>query len=406
MTKRLTITLLLIAMLANFGFGFAKGISRPMTSDSLCFLKIACSVAGGDGYWLREGFWPATPTMTRSPAWPLTVSVALRTVPYARPDVTMRVLCLLLNALNAVLLSALAFRALGQVPKIAAITGILYAIHPTALFFAYEGSSEILFLTLTTSGILLLMSGEMRRIIGFLLLGFAALTRPNFVLWLPFVAFLVLGLGVRCRNLLTRRNFLLFTLGSFLFAAPSLLWAIRNYTVCGRFPVLNTLSGQTFYGGNNPSVADTLEYWGYWIFPDNIPGEKSMFEMSKTMNEEQVDRYYSAKGKEYIRTHWFAMPRLLLGKLIRAYVPIPWQPGWLVYGASAFRWPLYVMFIIGICAFWRDVRPAYRVILAAMTLTNIVTVLIFWGYVRFAFAIEPYFLPVIAIVVGKAISRE
>lgn len=335
--------------------------------------------------------------MTRSPAWPLAISLVLKVVPYAPPDAAMRVLCLLLNSLNAVLLAALAFRTAGRVPAVWAITGLLYMIHPTALFLAYEGASEILFLTLVTAGILLLMRGGMCRITGFLLLGASALARPNFVLWLPLVAFFLLVQGLRRRDIFTRRNALAFAVCSLVFVVPSLMWALRNYSVCGRFPVLSTLRGQTFYGGNNPIVADTLEYWGYWVFPDEIPGEKSMREMSATMSEDQVDCYYFAKGRQYIRTHWFSMPRLLLGKFVRAYVPVPWKPGWQVYAASAFRWLLYIMFAVGICSFRRAISPTYLTVLAAMILTNILSNLIFWGCARFAFAIEPLLMPIAAI---------
>jgi hypothetical protein len=144
-------------------------------------------------------------------------------------------------------------------------------------------------------------------------------------------------------------------------------------------------------------VANTLGYWGYWVFPDSIPGETTMAELSKTMSEYEVDEYYFKNGKEYLQQNWFTLPRLLLGKFIRAYVPIPFAPIWETYVASLYRWLLYFGTVIGLCFGWKKVSPIYRVCLVSMALTNFVTVMVFLGYVRFAFALEPFFLPLFGI---------
>ena len=386
---------LVVALAVNLAAGVASGLRRPMTSDAHYYLNIAQSLAAGQGYVLRDGFWPQAPTMTRSPAWPCTVALLLRALPSVSPDLLMRGLCLLLNAVVALLLARLGWVLL-RVRWAAALAGLAYALHPEALYLATGGGSEILFLALTAGGTLLMLHGDWRRWLGILCLGLACLARANFVLWVLFAAAGVVLRAWLTREPSLRRWLLQGALAAALFLLPSGLWAARNYTVCRHFPVLSTLRGQTFYGGNNAVVADELDNWGYWIFPNSIPGEQTMLDMSRTMSEYEVDEYYFRRGAAYVKRHAFGLPRLLLGKLIRAYVPVPWKPNWGTYAIGLIRLLIYLGAAAGGLALWRRLHPVFRVTLAAMAATNVATVLMFWGCARFAFALEPFLLPLFA----------
>lgn len=479
--NRIALLLVLsLALAVNFTVGLKMGMSKPMTSDAEFYLLIAKSLAAGDGYSLREGFWPDTPTMTRSPAWPFAVSVGLRVCPGLSPDVVMRGLNLVLNSLVAVLVALLARRMIScqvaellrESPEAPAFTasrtqqlgnsttlfsilaGALYIVHPQALYLAYGGASEILFLVLSLTGTLLLLSQKQRVMScsvaellhkepsslsrndpttqqpnnstafpaadlgGFLLLGLACLVRPNFILWIVFFAGLVIlrprtgGVAsalVYGGHYVARRGFArwlaIIGVGILIFLTPSLLWAVRNYQICGHFPVFSTLSGQTLYGGNNGIVANNLEQWGYWVFPNAIPGETPMVELSRRMSEYEVNDYYNRKGSEYIRTHLLEMPRLWLGKMLRAYWPLPWKAtaGGLV--AGVYRGLLYLAVVAGLIIGWRRLSRPYGVILTAMVLANIATVLIFWGCSRFAFAVEPFLIPVAVVALAILLPR-
>lgn len=414
MTRKISrpvLVVLVAATAVNLLAGVVYGLRRPMCSDASYFLGIAKSLADGHGYFLKEGFWPDQPTMSRAPAWPFLVSAGLRACRSVSPDLLMRIMSLALNAVVAALVAALALR-LFRTAAAALIAGLAWAVYPMALFEACEGNSEILFLGLALTGVLLILersgteapdggpalpaiqpASSARFLAGCLTLGCACLVRTNFVL---FGVFALVTLGVCCRFRFSVRAARLLAMGLLLFSLPSGLWALRNYRVCGDFPVLSTLRGQTLYGGNNPVVAETLPYWGYWVFPDVIPGEKTMYELSRTMSEYDVDCYYTRKARAFIRGHKLAMPRLLLGKLIRAYVPIPWKPSLGSYAVSAVRWVLYATALAGLIVAWRRVDRTYRAILAAVMLTNVTTVLLFYGYSRFAFELDPFLLPLSA----------
>lgn len=419
---------LVAALVLNLGIAFVLGVHRPMESDSFYFLCIAKSLAQGHGYMLQEGFWSAVPTMSRAPAWPWVVSIGLRVFPGGSPDGVMRVMACLLNALAAGLVAWLA-GALFRRRSVALCSGLIYALYPVALYEAYEGTSEILFVVLTLAGTLLVLSHDWRRFVGMLTLGAAVLVRPNFLTWIGFAVF-----AVACQRVYQRwsraagsqgassccprcgadvpirldsggeadgdirptsglRKGLLAVVLVFLFVLPPLLWAARNYRVCGHFPVLSTLRGQTFYGGNNAVVADTLEFWGYWVFPNSIPGERPMYELSQTMSEYEVDVYYFNHGVAWIRQHVSAMPRLILGKLVRAYVPVPWKLSAKSAAVSMFRLALYMLSAVGLCLWWRRMDSVLRGVLVAMLLANVLTVAAFWGCARFAFELDPFLIP-------------
>ncbi len=441
--RRVLTLVLAVALVLNLGVAIGLGLNRPMQSDSFYFLCIAKSLAQGHGYVLQEGFWPAAPTMSRAPGWPWVVSLGLRALPGANPDAMMRVMAGLLNTLAAGLVAGLAW-VLFRRRLTAVCSGLAYALYPVALYEAYEGTSEILFIVMALAGTLLLLNRDWRRPVGVLTLGAAALVRPNFVAWIVFAGAVLAWQAVcygrsrttarsctapgspscgadvssawtdaeaggdtspttgapRAAHGLSATNLhkgLMAVVLILLFLLPPLLWAGRNYHVCGHFPVLSTLRGQTFYGGNNSVVADTLEYWGYWIFPNSIPGEPTMYELSRTMSEHEVDVYYFNRGVAWVRQHAAAMPRLVLGKLIRAYVPVPWKPSAKSAAVAGCRLALYMLSGIGLCLWWRRLDPAFRVVLVAMVLANALTVVLFWGCARFAFELDPVLIPFAAL---------
>ncbi len=400
-TWKLIVPVFLVALAVNIGMGFKLGMSRPMTSDAEYFLDIAGNVAEGRGYVLDHGYWPGAPTATRLPGWPLLVAAFLRVSHTADPNVVMRLICLVINSLAAALLALLTKRLLGR-ELLAYAVGLLYVIHPTGLYMAYEGMSEPLFLVTVTTGVLLLLGATNRaRLIGMLCMGVACLVRAQFILW----AFFALPMATVWywfrRECPSRKQALLVVTGVALCLLPSVLWAVRNQRVSGDFPVISTIKGAALYGGNNAVVADTLEWWGYWVFPDNIPGETRMATLAEHMSEFEVEKYHNQRGWEYILSHKRGMPRLWLGKLVRAYVPVPWKPSLGTWSVSAYRWLLYAAVPIGLFLRGRRLSPVYRLTVAAMVLANVAAVVVFWGCARFAFAMEPFLLPLAALLVMR-----
>jgi hypothetical protein len=47
-------------------------------------------------------------------------------------------------------------------------------------------------------------------------------------------------------------------------------------------PRRSATEGETLYGGNDERVVTHLSVWGYWIMPDEIPGEKTKRDLAQT----------------------------------------------------------------------------------------------------------------------------
>lgn len=402
----MTTATLLFALATNFGMGLKLGMDEKMVSDAHFYLQIAKNFAEGKGYSSPSTHWPNSPTMSNLPGWPILVSIALSFFDDSQPDTVMRILCLSMNSMASVLIFWLTF-VLFRRSAAAFISGLAYSLHPTGLKLAYSGLSEILFILLVTIGLLILLinaRSHLPKFIGFLILGCSSVVRANFVLFIPFVL-LFFGISSGRRVIFSSKRLLANLICVAILLLPMSIWTIRNYSVSGQFPVLSTLSGATFYGANNPIVANNLEYWGNWIWPDFIPGEVTMKEMARTMTEIEVQRHYSQKGMEYVLNNLFIMPRLLLGKFIRAYVPVPFKPDWQSYVASLFRWFLYAGSILGLAVSWKETAIKYRILFLSMLFVNISTVLIFLGNARFAFEIEPFAIPFFSMGVTHLISK-
>ena len=131
-----------------------------------------------------------------------------------------------------------------------------------------------------------------------------------------------------------------------------------------------------------------------------------MWELSRTMSAYEVDVYYVNKGKTFIRENLPSMPGLMLGKIVRAYVPIPWNPSLRSSALAAYRWAITIGLILGCFYVWGGLSHEFRLALLAMWLTNVATVLIFYGAARFAFAIEPFYLPFAAVAVSELVFRK
>ncbi len=204
--------------------------------------------------------------------------------------------------------------------------GLGVALSPALVFVAVSGMSEVAFLFLMILGLVLLTSGGILPHLGALSLGLAVTIRTNFILAGP-LAFLAYLLLPSVRQEIAKR----FHLGGVvvllvLFALPITAWTIRNARVTGQFPVLAAIEGETFRGSNNPVVATDRQFWGSWIMPDEIPGEAPKFELAKTMSDVELSRHYHNEGVDWIEWNPRDFAWLTVGKLVRGFLPIPWNP--------------------------------------------------------------------------------
>src|SRR5207237_161255 len=133
-----------------------------------------------------------------------------------------------------------------------------------------------------------------------------------------------------------------------------------------------------------------------WVFPDVIPQEIPKQQLAQHLSEGELNRYYANKAKTYVLQNWFGYPRLILGKLIRGFVPVPWVPRFDSYMASLVRWSLYGAF------FWAVRSHILRnewftLLLVAMLIVTLITTVSCYGTYRFTFCLEVYLLPCVGV---------
>ncbi|MBB6051595.1 ArnT family glycosyltransferase [Armatimonas rosea] len=268
--------------------------------------------------------------------------------------------------------------------KLAILSALLSAFYFPHIYFSTVFASENLFIFLLSLGILLFtknLKTESRYglILSGLILGFSTLTRPFAILLLP--AFLLVIVITHKKNV-ARAIFpaILYALSFTSIVAP---WTIRNYLVHGKFVLVATNGGSTFYGGNNTTVATQPKLLGAWVSTTELP-YRSM--VDATPNEYAHDKMEWKLGIDWIRDHPLSIPVLFISKIIRFFLP-DFNSGnkLMLLSNVIFSTPVLILCIIGIVKSLKTYRlfsTEWLVIHLAMTST-LITAIVFWGDPRF-----------------------
>ena len=365
----------------------AGPLNRPAVGDALFYVDLAHSMAAGKGYVATHSPWPGQPHLGRLPLWPwlLTLPVWLFER-FLGEYAVLRLSAVLVHGICCALLTLLTFQ-VWRDWLAAAVAGFLLAVYAPAISLTQDALSEPAFLCMALAGMLLLCRSGWQQAAGAGLAGLAALSRANFVLF-PFALALA--------AVLWRPHFLHYwkrmAVLTAIFLLPATGWVMRNYYVSGVFPLLTALEGEAFYGANNDVVKTYVKSWGFYAFPDDIPGEKPKQELAKHMNEAELDHYYRSKGLAYARANWFIYPNIILGRFVRAFIPLPISPTVVTYLASLERWLLYGVFVLVLRR--RVIKDSfYGLSLTAFFLITVATVALYYGTFRFAFPLEALMIP-------------
>lgn len=207
--------------------------------DAEAYRRIALEIRAGD--WLGDAVYYL------DPLYPFFLAAIYS---FVEPD-SRGVLLVqaLLDALTVVLVLLVARRVFGDRSALAA--GLLAATYKLFFYFVGLLQKEALMLFLLMSALLLILRAAERYrpvawLPGGLLIGLAALTRGNSLLFAPA---LLVWIAIEGRGPLARRAVagLCFTLGVAAIIAPVTL---RNHFVGGDLVLLNSQAGQNFYIGN------------------------------------------------------------------------------------------------------------------------------------------------------------
>ena len=231
-----------------------------------------------------------------------------------------RVLQLLIGAWSCVLAYGLTAKCFSQ--RVGVITGLLCACYWVLAYFDGELLLPVLLVFLLLLGFYLAFSAAERRSVllagaAGLVFGLFAITRPNILVFFPFL----LWWALRLKQVGTGRQRLAFTLLLGLGCAlPPALVTLRNRVVGDDWVVVASQGGVNFYIGNNPEsngmqavVPGTRQTW-WGGYEDTVALAEQA--SGRPLQPSEVSRYWFGKAFAYIRSqpgHWM---RLTLRKAL------------------------------------------------------------------------------------------
>jgi hypothetical protein len=321
-----------LALRLVFALGYWVG--KPLTLDEQEYLTLARSIADGRGFTYDVPGQPSSARrhFGRAPLYPAFLATILTVagqdaasgpqpsdakpgqIP-ARALAAVKIAQAVVGALGVWLIGILAARAAG--PTAGMVAGVIGAVYPPLVWICGYALSETLYSVLALASALLLdvsLSRDTTRrgmpaFAAGVVAGLAVLTRPAMLF---FVLLASLFLIVRCRVALAA----LMIVGALLVVSP---WTVRNAHEYGRFVLVASEGGVTFWTGNHPFARGE----GDLAANPNIKREYLAFEARfPDLTAEQLEPVYYREALGYIAGHpreWIA---LLARKAFYAVVPI------------------------------------------------------------------------------------
>lgn len=335
-------TALLAAAAVGLGlrvaFGFVYWTDQPMTRDEREYLSLARGLAAGRGFTYDEEILSsAQDPFGRAPGYPAFLALVgggrtvTRTVP-----ASVKIAQCVVGAAGVILAGLVAGRLAGS--RAATIAAWLAAVYPPLVWVAAYAWSEAIAWPL---GLLVVWwfdraaasadreAWKSAAIAG-ALTGLAILVRPSTILFVP------LALGW----LAWRRRFTLAVALSLGAAAVVTPWTLRNIAEYGRFVLVATEGGVTFWTGNHPRARGEGDLAAN---PHLKLESQALRRQHPGLSEEAMEPIYYREALGWIRSHPIDWLRLELRKVF--YLVVPIGPSYtlhsrLYYGASVLSYGL------------------------------------------------------------------
>ena len=386
-SRRLVLVATCAALALRLVFSLAYWTGKPLTHDEREYLSLADSLARGRGFTYSNGGEGGTaPRFGRAPGYP--TFLALFRVPSSAgaAPASVKVVQSMIGAVAVLLLAAIAGRAAG--PRVAAITAWMAAVYPSLVFMPAYVLSEALYVPLALMTVLLLMNAASmdtlkdeastarehlrRSVAAGVAAGIATIVRPAMLLYLPLAA---LWLARRRQVALA----VAVAVAAVLVIAP---WTLRNLQHYGRFVMIASEGGVTFWTGNHPLARGEGDLAAN---PELKRAEIAFRAAHPGLTAEQLEPLYYRDALRHIRNHPLAWLALLARKAFYTVVPI--GPSYTLHSTRylfatvvpyAFLAPLAIAGFVLISRHGRPPEPLYL-----LGVSVVLTSLIFFPQERF-----------------------
>ncbi len=317
--RRLVLAAAAVGLVARLAFGFLYWVHKPLTHDEREYLALAQSLTAGHGFTYDPAYESGTTQQFgRAPAYPVFLAaIGGGKGNYDAAPARVKVAQSLVGAAGVWLIGLLAWRLAGA--KAAAAAAWIAAIYPPLVWIAAYVLSEALYCTIALGTVLLLdravdrrdarQPSSSRSAAAGALCGLAILIRPAMLFFVPLAVLW----------LIVRRHF---TIAAVLVATALLVvapWSVRNYRTYGRFVLVASEGGVTFWTGNHPLARGEGDLAAN---PDIKIAELEFRAGHPGLTAEQLEPLYYREAVGYIASHpaWWA--GLLARKLFYTVVPI------------------------------------------------------------------------------------
>jgi 4-amino-4-deoxy-L-arabinose transferase-like glycosyltransferase len=369
-----------IGLALRLAFGLLYWVHEPLTRDEREYLALARSLAAGRGLVYDEAILdsPVQP-FGRAPGYPAFLALAGggRTVTDDVPS-SVKIAQSLVGACGVLIVGLLAGQWAGA--RGATIAAWLAASHPLLVATASRAFSEALFWPIGLGAAWLVTAasragGRRAAVLATLagvLTGLATLVRPATIIFLGLAALWWLW-----RRSLTRVVAL--ALGAALVIAP---WTLRASERAGRFVLVASEGGVTFWTGNHPLAVGDGDLAAN---PQLKIASQALKNAHPDLTEEQMEPIYYREALAWMRAHpidWLALEARKMWYLVAPVGPSYRLHSWRYFIASAGTYLLLLP--MAVAGAWRlgaarGQLPGLWLLLAAA----IVTCLIFFPQERF-----------------------
>ncbi|HYN09507.1 MAG TPA: glycosyltransferase family 39 protein [Vicinamibacterales bacterium] len=384
----------------RLAFGFGYWTHQPLTRDEREYLSLARGLASGRGFVYDEEILSSSQEpFGRAPGYPAFLALAGggRAVTSSVPA-SVKLVQSIVGAAGVVLIGLLAARLVGT--RAGTIAAALGAVYPPLVWVASYAWSEAIAWPL---GLLVVWwfdrAAEARQdtawkpaAIAGVLTGIAILVRPSMLLFVPF------ALGW----LAWRRRFtpaLAMGLAAAIVIGP---WTLRNISEYGRFVLVATEGGVTFWTGNHPRAIGEGDLAAN---PHLKLESQELRRQHPALSEEAMEPVYYREALAWMRSHPIDWVWLEIRKAF--YLVLPIGPSYtlhsrLYYGASVLSYGLALpIALIGLARL--GPRRARTPGLWLLVGSAIATCLIFFPQERFRI---PVIDPALVICAGAAFASR
>jgi 4-amino-4-deoxy-L-arabinose transferase-like glycosyltransferase len=387
--RKLLGALLALAFCLRVGYSGVSGLNKQPApgSDAAGFVQYAWNVAQGRGYRGASADVTDQDHLTSYQAPGVTFMYAALFKVFGKTFWPLRLTQALLDSATVLLLFLIARRLFNT--RVGLLAALVYAVYPFAIFLSSELLSETLFTFLSLAFVLCCLQASHKQsphwlFSAGLLFGLSMLTRPNQLLLVPFCIIWIWQTFRKC----WQWRYLLSLPVAILTVLP---WTARNYFVHHQFVPLTTTGGIALLAGNNRIVATDPKYYGFCVWPTDIPEYHDALKAPN--NEVEHDRVAKRLAIQWLKNNPDKWWYLIQAKFRRFWTPLLQQDNPKIRLLMFLSWtPILVFFTPAFFAtfvrFWKH-APA-GLLLHYNILASLLTALICHALVRYRFPIEPF----------------